>query len=182
VAEGLALALFLVMAPSVLQLEPWLRAVQSGVGLTLVLVLLLAGGAAGRGSGIGCRHRSGHGSRCCEPWGRAAGCCGRLPLGSTIGPPVGHVSPRVARHPRAGVACRLFTALIVVNLGGLLRPTPANVGVTRRRWWWGCCRSAWRPRMRSRPAGAAGVQVLPVLFLGAMVTGWRLLKLESELA
>src|SRR5207245_8756985 len=44
VAEGLALALFLVMAPSVLQLEPWLRAVQSGVGLALVVVLLLAWG------------------------------------------------------------------------------------------------------------------------------------------
>src|SRR5256886_1365358 len=27
-----------------------------------------------------------------------------------------------------------------------------------------------------------GLQVLPVLFLGAMVTGWRLLRLESELA
>src|SRR5207247_1635585 len=44
VAEGLALALFLVMAPSVLQLEPWLRAVQSGVGLALAVVLLLAWG------------------------------------------------------------------------------------------------------------------------------------------
>src|SRR6266545_4660286 len=31
-----------VMAPSVLQLEPWLRAVQVGVGLTVVVVLLLA--------------------------------------------------------------------------------------------------------------------------------------------
>src|SRR5437879_4590029 len=35
VAEALALALFLVMAPSVLQLEPWLRAVQVGVGRAL---------------------------------------------------------------------------------------------------------------------------------------------------
>src|SRR5439155_1296058 len=32
------------MAPSVLHLEPWLRAVQSGVGLALVVVLLLAWG------------------------------------------------------------------------------------------------------------------------------------------
>src|SRR6059036_2148228 len=44
VAEGLALALFLVMAPSVLQLEPWLRGVQTAVGLALVVVLLLAWG------------------------------------------------------------------------------------------------------------------------------------------
>src|SRR5207245_859286 len=42
VAEALALALFLVMAPSVLALESWLRALQVGVGLTLVIVLLLA--------------------------------------------------------------------------------------------------------------------------------------------
>src|SRR5204863_307968 len=44
VAEGLALALFLVMAPSVLQLEPWLRGVQPAVGLALVVGLLLAWG------------------------------------------------------------------------------------------------------------------------------------------
>src|SRR5947209_13576434 len=37
VAEALALAVFLVMAPSVLQLEPWLRALQVGVGLGLVV-------------------------------------------------------------------------------------------------------------------------------------------------
>src|SRR5207247_1490770 len=40
VAEALALALFLVMAPSVLALESWLRALQVGVGLTLGIVLL----------------------------------------------------------------------------------------------------------------------------------------------
>src|SRR5439155_16164803 len=42
VAEALALAIFLVMAPGLLDLEPWLRVVQVGVGLTLVVVLLLA--------------------------------------------------------------------------------------------------------------------------------------------
>src|SRR5438445_1371162 len=42
VAEALALALFLVMAPSVLALESWLRALQVGVGLALGIVLLLA--------------------------------------------------------------------------------------------------------------------------------------------
>src|SRR5205807_2193254 len=41
-AEALALAGFLIMAPSLLQLEPWLRALQVGVGLALVVVLLLA--------------------------------------------------------------------------------------------------------------------------------------------
>jgi len=86
VAEGLALALFLVMAPSVLQLEPWLRAVQSGVGLALVWCCCSPGGAAGRRSPTGCRHRSGRGSPRSEPWERAAGCCGPPPSRSTIGP------------------------------------------------------------------------------------------------
>src|SRR2546427_3307581 len=44
VAEGLALALFLVMAPSVLQLERWLRGVQSAGGLAVVVGVLLAWG------------------------------------------------------------------------------------------------------------------------------------------
>src|SRR5205814_1316193 len=99
VAEGLALALFLVMAPSVLQLEPWLRGVQTAVGLALVVVLLLAGGR-----------------------GWAALVVGLLPFG---------VAPENA--VAAGLALQ-------------------------------------------------GLQVLPVLLLGAMVTGWRLLRLESELA
>src|SRR5439155_1734217 len=43
VAEALALAVFLVMAPSVLQLEPWLRALQVGVGLGLAVGLALQG-------------------------------------------------------------------------------------------------------------------------------------------
>jgi len=42
VAEALALACFLVIAPGLLDLAPWLRALQVGVGLTLLIVLLLA--------------------------------------------------------------------------------------------------------------------------------------------
>src|SRR3989454_10923214 len=43
-AEALALAVFLVMAPSVLELEPWLRGGHGGVGLPLGVVLLRVGG------------------------------------------------------------------------------------------------------------------------------------------
>jgi uncharacterized membrane protein YbhN (UPF0104 family) len=76
-----------------------------------------------------------------------------------------------------------FTALIVVNLGGLLRPTPANVGVTQAALVVGLLPFGVAPE-NAVAAGLAlqGLQVLPVLFLGAMVTGWRLLKIESELA
>src|SRR2546422_4952956 len=76
-----------------------------------------------------------------------------------------------------------FTALIVVNLGGLLRPTPANVGVTQAALVVGLLPFGVPPE-QGVAAGLAlqGLQVLPVLLLGAMATGWRLLKLESELA
>src|SRR5437773_2324092 len=75
------------------------------------------------------------------------------------------------------------TALVVVNLGGLLRPTPANVGVTQAALVVGLLPFGVAPE-QAVAAGLAlqALQVLPVLFLGAMVTGWRLLKLESELA
>ena len=70
-----------------------------------------------------------------------------------------------------------------VNLGGLLRPTPANVGVTQAALVVGLLPFGVAPE-HAVAAGLAlqGLQVLPVLFLGAMMTGWRLLKLESELA
>src|SRR2546430_574488 len=76
-----------------------------------------------------------------------------------------------------------FTALIAANLSGLLRPTPANVGVTQAALVVGLLPFGVAPE-QAVAAGLAlqGLQVLPVLFLGAMVTGWRLLKLETELA
>jgi uncharacterized membrane protein YbhN (UPF0104 family) len=76
-----------------------------------------------------------------------------------------------------------FTALIAANLSGLLRPTPGNVGVTQAALVVGLLPFGVAPE-QAVAAGLAlqGLQVLPVLFLGAMVTGWRLLKLETELA
>jgi uncharacterized membrane protein YbhN (UPF0104 family) len=76
-----------------------------------------------------------------------------------------------------------FTALIAANLSGLLRPTPANVGVTQAALVVGLLPFGVAPE-QAVAAGLAlqGLQVLPVLLLGAMVTGWRLFKLETELA
>src|SRR6266550_3971815 len=184
VAEGLALALFLVMAPSVLQLEPWLRGVQSAVGLALVVVLLLAWGRgwasladrlpASLRSRLAVLRTMGAGGRLLWPtafalynWA-AQWATYHLVLGAT------HVPVSLAAS---------FTALIVVNLGGLLRPTPANIGVTQAALVVGLLPFGVAPE-NAVAAGLAlqGLQVLPVLFLGAMVTGWRLLRLESELA
>lgn len=183
VAEGLALALFLVMAPSVLTLEPWLRAVQVGVGLALVIVLLLAwtrGWAwladrapAALQARVAVLRSMGRGGRLLLPtafalynWG-AQWATYHLVLRAT------HVPVSLAAS---------FTALIVANLSGLARPTPANVGVTQAALVVGLLPFGVAPE-RAVAAGLAlqGLQVLPVLLLGAMVTGWRLARLESDL-
>src|SRR5216110_253709 len=184
VAEGLALALFLVMAPSVLQLEPWLRAVQSAVGLALVVVLLLAWGRgwgsladrlpASLRSRLAVLRTMGAGGRLL--WPTAFALYNWAAQWATY-----HLVLRATHVPVSLAAS--FTALIVVNLGGLLRPTPANIGVTQAALVVGLLPFGVAPE-NAVAAGLAlqGLQVLPVLFLGAMVTGWRLLRLESELA
>ncbi len=163
VAEALALAVFLVMAPSVLELEPWLRAGQVGVGLALGVVLLLVW-ARGWGWLIA-QLPATLGSRLAVLASMGSG--GRLFVPTLLGMwnwgtqwATYHLVLE-ATHLPVSVAAS-FTALIAANLSGLLRPTPANVGVA---------------------AGLAlqGLQVLPVLLLGAMVTGWRLLRVKREL-
>jgi uncharacterized membrane protein YbhN (UPF0104 family) len=76
-----------------------------------------------------------------------------------------------------------FTAVVVANLSGLLRLTPANVGVTQAALVVALLPFGVAPE-QAVAAGLAlqGLQVLPVLLLGAIVTGWRLLKLEAEVA
>jgi len=163
-AEALALALFLVMAPSLLQLEPWLRVLQVGVGLALVVVLLLAWARGWSWLAEQLPPRLGARLAVLRTMGRG----GRLFV-PTLFVPVSLAAS--------------FTALIAANLSGLLRPTPANVGVTQAALVVGLLPFGVAPE-QAVAAGLAlqGLQVLPVLLLGAMVTGWRLLKLETELA
>jgi len=184
VAEALALALFLVMAPSVLQLEPWLRAGQVGVGLTVVVVLLLAWarGWAWLGDQLPASVRArfavlrtmGRGGRLL--WPTVFGIYNWAAQWATY-----HLVLRATHLPVPLAAS--FTALIAANLSGLLRPTPANVGVTQAALVVGLLPFGVAPE-RAVAAGLAlqGLQVLPVLLLGAMVTGWRLSRLEAELA
>ncbi len=182
VAEALALALFLVMAPSVLQLELWLRVVQVAAGLALGVVVLLAWarGWAWLAEQLPAKARSrmavlgsmGKGGRLFVPtllglwnWGTQWATY-HLVLQAT--------------HLRVTPAAS-FTALIAANLSGLLRPTPANVGVTQAALVVGLLPFDIAPE-QAVAAGLAlqGLQVFPVLALGATVTGWRLLKLERE--
>src|SRR3989475_9698470 len=169
---------------SVLQLEPWLRGVQSAVGLALVVVLLLAWGRgwasladrlpASLRSRVAVLRTMGAGGRLL--WPTAFALYNWAAQWATY-----HLVLPATHLPVALAAS--FTALIVVNLGGLLRPTPANIGVTQAALVVGLLPFGVAPE-NAVAAGLAlqGLQVLPVLFLGAMVTGWRLLRLESELA
>ena len=182
VAEALALAVFLVMAPSVLQLEPWLRALQVGVGLGLVVVLLLAWarGWAWLVAQLPAALRA----RLALLGGMGSG--GRLLVPTLLGLwnwatqwATYHLVLQATHVPVSLAAS--FTALVAANLGGLLRPTPANVGVVQAALVVGLLPFGVSPE-RAVAAGLAlqGLQVLPVLLLGAMVTGWRLLGLTRE--
>ena len=183
VAEALALAIFLVMAPSLLDLEPWLRALQVGVGLALVVVVLLAWA---RGWAWLADQLPAAVQARLEPL-RTMGRGGRLLLPTLLGLynwatqwATYHLVLRATGVPASLAAS--FTALIAANLSGILRPTPANVGVTQAALVVGLLPFGVAPE-QAVAAGLVlqGLQVLPVLALGAMVTGWRLLRLEAEL-
>jgi uncharacterized membrane protein YbhN (UPF0104 family) len=182
-AEALALALFLVMAPSVLELDAWLRLAQVGAGLGLTVVLLLAWARgwvwladqlpAPLAARVAVLRTMGRGGRLFLPtllalynWS-AQWATYHLVLRAT------HVPVSLAAS---------FTALIAANLSGLLRPTPANIGVTQAALVVGLLPFGVAPE-RSVAAGLAlqGLQVLPVLLLGAIVTGWRLGRFEAKL-
>ena len=182
VAEALALAVFLVMAPSVLQLEPWLRALQVGVGLGLVVVLLLAWarGWAWLVAQLPAALRA----RLVLLGGMGSG--GRLLVPTLLG--LWNWATQWATYHLVLQATHVpvslagsFTALVAANLGGLLRPTPANVGVVQAALVVGLLPFGVSPE-QAVAAGLAlqGLQVLPVLLLGAIVTGWRLLGLTRE--
>jgi uncharacterized membrane protein YbhN (UPF0104 family) len=171
------------MAPGLLDLQPWLRAVQAGVGLALVVVLLLAWGRGWSwltdqlpprlAARVVALRKMGRGGRLLVPTGFALYNWATQWL-------TYHLVLRATHVPVSFAAS--FTALVVANLSGLLRPTPANVGVTQAALVVALLPFGVAPE-QAVAAGLAlqGLQMLPVLLLGAMVTGWRLLKLEAEL-
>jgi uncharacterized membrane protein YbhN (UPF0104 family) len=67
-----------------------------------------------------------------------------------------------------------FTALVVANIGGILRVTPANVGVMQAAMVVALLPFGISPG-RAVAAGLAlqALQVLPVLVMGAAIGGWR---------
>jgi uncharacterized membrane protein YbhN (UPF0104 family) len=183
VAEALALAFFLVMAPTVLHLDRWLRAAQVGVGLALAVLMLLAWA---RGWGWLADQLPASLKARVAVLGRM-GAGGRLFVPTLLGLwnwgtqwATYHLVLR-ATHVHVTLAAS-FTALVAANLSGLLRPTPANVGVVQAALVVGLLPFDVAPE-QAVAAGLAlqALQVLPVLALGAMVTGWRLLRIEREI-
>jgi uncharacterized membrane protein YbhN (UPF0104 family) len=177
VTETFALAIFLVMAPSLLTLPHWLRGLQVGAGLGLVIVLLITW------------HRG---------WSwilnqlpasiqrRAAvlaemGSGGRLFWPTVLGLVnwgtqwATYHLVLVATHVSVSPAAS-FTALVAANLGGIIRITPAGVGVTQVAMVAALSLQFGVTPEQAVAAGLAlqALQVLPVIFLGAVLTGWRL--------
>src|SRR6266511_1550302 len=165
VAEALALALLLVLAPSLLPLEPWLRAVQVSAGLGLVVVLVLAW-VRGWAWLVGRLPQS---LRSRAAMLGSMGSRGRLVVPTLLG--LWNWGTQLATYHLVLRATEVsvtlaasFTALIAVNLSGLLRPTPANVGVVQAALVVGLLPFGVAPE-RAVAAGLAlqAPQVLPVL-------------------
>jgi len=173
--EAIALGAFLVTASAWLHLPPFLHGVQIGVGL--LLVLAIAALAWGRKL----------------PWRRVVpdrvrgiartlaeiGGPGRLVLPVLLG--MANWGAQWATYHLCLLALRLpvtpeasFTALLVTNLSTVFRVAPGNVGVTQA-----AMALALLPfgiRAHEAVAGALalqGIQMLPVLALGALLVGLR---------
>ncbi len=178
VVEALGLALFVVVAPLALELPPALRGLQMGGGFLLLTILVMArfrvwGRLVARlpkslRAGATELAQMGWGGRLIAPTGLAmvnwAAQWGSyyLVLRAT------HIDARPAAS---------FTALIAVNLGGIIRFTPANVGVMQAAMA-GALIPFGIAAERGVAAGLAlqAIQVLPILAFALAVAGRSGLK------
>jgi len=130
--EALGLALFLVLAPLVLHVPPVLRGLQiaAGVALATVLVATRFQGWKGAVARLPRSLEEIATELAQMGWGgRLAGPTVLALLSWSAEWATYHLSLRAAHIPVSYAAS--FTALIAVNLGGILRVTPGNVGVVQ---------------------------------------------------
>jgi uncharacterized membrane protein YbhN (UPF0104 family) len=182
--EGIGLALFLLAAPGLLHLPPALRGAQVAAASGLVLVLILlrlrrgwrlprwipspARSALISLGEIGSPRRLGFPTLLAVyNWG-VEWATFHLVLLATCGP----ISPAAS-----------FMALVVTNIGGALRLTPANVGIFQVSMVVGLLPFGV-PTEGAVAAGLAlqAIQVLPVLAIGLTLAGWsglRQIRVES---
>jgi uncharacterized membrane protein YbhN (UPF0104 family) len=174
VVEGLGLALFLVLAPFALNLPPALRGLQIAAGGALIAVLALS------------RFRGWDGLIAWLPGALRAGAADLATMsrgGRLIGPTAlallswaaewatYHLTLLAVHIPASYAAS--FTALIAVNLGGLVRITPANVGVMQA----AMVGALLLFGIATEQAVAGGlalqaIEVIPILALALAAAGW----------
>jgi uncharacterized membrane protein YbhN (UPF0104 family) len=178
VVEGFGLALFLVLAPTLLDLPTTLRGLQIGAAVLLATVLAL--------SRLGRRARLI--ARCPRALRRWAVLLGRMGSGrQLVAPMLLALANWVTQWVCYDLVLRAaglhvpvvasLTALLAVNIGGIGRLTPGNLGVMQA-----AIVAALLPfdvpADRAVAAGVAlqAIQVLPVLILAAGVVGVRGLR------
>jgi uncharacterized membrane protein YbhN (UPF0104 family) len=173
--EGVGLGLFILAGGAVLPLPAWVRGAEIGAaaGLALLLGLVWFSGRREPPAWI-----PGPVRRASVVFGQI-GSWKRLPapIGLALGNWIGqwatyHFTLLATGIPVSPAAS--FTALLAANIGGALRLTPANVGITQASIAVGLLPFGVKPA----EAVAASVilqalQVLPVLGLALLVVGWK---------
>ncbi len=171
--EALGLALFLVLAPFALHLSRTLRGLQLGAGVALVAVLAVSRlrGWEGLIARLPANLRAGAAELAEMSWGGRLIAPTALALVSWAAEwATYHLTLRAVHLPVSYAAS--FTALIAVNVGGLIRVTPANVGVLQA-----AMVGALLPFGIAAEQAVAGglalqtIEVLPVLGLALAVAG-----------
>jgi len=171
--EALGLALFLVLAPFALHLSRTLRGLQLGAGVALVAVLAVSRlrGWQGLIARLPASLRAGAAELAEMSWGGRLIAPTALALVSWAAEwATYHLTLRAVHLPVSYAAS--FTALIAVNVGGLIRVTPGNVGVLQA-----AMVGALLPFGIAAEQAVAGglalqaIEVLPVLALTLAVAG-----------
>lgn len=176
--EGLGLALFLVLAPFALHFSRTLRGLQIGAAVALVAVLALSRFRVWEGliARLPAALRAGAGELAAMSWGgRLIGPAALALLSWAAEWATYHLALRAVHIPVSYAAS--FTALIAVNVGGIVRITPANVGVMQA-----AIVGALLPFGIEADQAVAGglalqaIEVLPILAIALAVAGRTGLK------
>jgi uncharacterized membrane protein YbhN (UPF0104 family) len=182
VAEAIALALLILVAPLFLHVPAAVRQVHlSGlVAVALVGLVLLAGGWSLVAQWLPAPIRARLIPLAAMASPRRLWLPVLLSLGNWIAQWLTFHWAIAAVHVPVTYAAS-FTALVVSNIGGLLRVTPANVGVMQAAMVVALLPFGIAPG-HAVAAGLAlqALQVLPVLVMGAAIGGWRGLAAGGE--
>jgi len=173
--EALALAIFLIVAPGLLHLPPLAHGLQAAAGFLLVsaVILVWSGRLLRLSRRIPLRLRTAIAALA------AIGSPSRLVLPIALGLVnwgaqwATYHGTLLAVHVPATLAAS-YAALIAANVGGLLRISPGNIGVTQAALVLALLPFGVSPH-HAVAAGVAlqAIQILPVSAMGIALVGWR---------